>query len=285
MARIVAASDVTFYADPLHGLSTNDGLSAACPLPEIQDAIDRLYSGYDLDGQYSATINAAAGTYAKGLSLSGLLRGQRTPGNLKVVGAGVTSTIVAPTGAVAGTEINYGAAVTLDQIGFDMTNSNQDAIITGKGANFSLGSVRFVGIHPGHNYITEAEDCHMTVTGNLWAASDAQCFLQMDQFSTAYWNTNGVPNLICMWLDTTALGRKPYWADAFLDVADSNCNIQNVDYNAWNGSYAGTGPSNASGYRVRIRSGGVVNLNGLGVSSLPGSADYANASWVQGYVL
>src|SRR6266849_2647649 len=104
MTRTVATSDLTFYADHVNGSLSNDGLSAATPLPEPQDAIDRLYSGYDLDGRYSATINAAAGTYAKGLSLSGLLRGQRMPGNLKIVGAGVTSTIIAPTGAVAGAE-------------------------------------------------------------------------------------------------------------------------------------------------------------------------------------
>ena len=276
---IVLSAPLTLYANKATGIITNDGLTPATPLPEPRDCQDLLRSGYDLNGN-TVTISVVAGTYTKGLSASGAQRGQRSPSDVTVSGAGF-STIIAPTGTVAGLEINYRGAIKLDQLTIDMTNSHQDAIISGKRGSIVLGAVRFAGGHQDRNHITMAEFCDLSVLGNLWIAGDAQCFLQMDQFSTGYYNTNGIPNQLAMFFEVIpAYGRQPYFSASFLDVKTSNLNIQNIDYHGWNG---GIIPCAALGYRFRSRPYSIIDLNSLPPSTLPGSVDTAWA--VQGTIM
>lgn len=283
MTKTVLTSNLNLYANPATGLLTNDGTSSTQgsgnvgPLPEIQDCINLLYANYDLNNQFTATIHGSAATFSKGLSLSGRVQGQRTPGNLVITGAGRTSTIIKPTtSGVAGAEINYGAACTLQSMGFDMT-LGQDAIITGKRADFTLNDLRFSDIAAGHNCITQTEFTSSTVTGNLWIATDCQCFCQLDQNCSAYWNTNGIPNTLAIfleWLPTP--GRYPQWGSSFLDSGEfCSISIQNIDYNGWkNGAYQGTGPQYASGPRANSRAYSIIDLNTLGVGTLPGSTNF-----------
>ena len=283
MTKTILTANLNLYANKTTGMSTNDGLSATQqpgnvgPLPEARDCIDLVYANYDLDNQFTAQVNVAAGTYDKGLAFSGRARGQKTPGNLKVVGAGYGTTVIKPTTAgVAGAEINYGGACTLQQLGFDMT-SGQDAIITGKRADFSISFLRFEHIAAGHNCLTLSEFVSMTCLGNLWIATDCQCFIQCDQNSSAYWNTNGIPNQLAIYLEFLAApNRYPLWASSFLDSGQfCSINIQNIDYHGLkNGVDQGVGPQFGLGYRIRSRPYSIVDLNTLAVGTLPGTADF-----------
>ena len=64
--RLRATSNVNLYVSPSGSDTANTGLSTGSPFATLQKAWDVLFAEYDMNG-YTATINAANGTYSAGV--------------------------------------------------------------------------------------------------------------------------------------------------------------------------------------------------------------------------
>lgn len=133
---------LNLYVAASGGNATNSGLSASAPLVTIQAALNLAQNFYDLNN-FNAVINIAAGTYPENLTIS-------TLSNINLVGAGNTSTIIAPTAAgiaLAVSNANVSVAhlelVVPSSVGNQVYNSSGYGLGAGKGSYVTLNDVSF----------------------------------------------------------------------------------------------------------------------------------------------
>jgi hypothetical protein len=286
-ARNRLTSAQTFYVSP-SGSDSNDGLTSGTPKRQIHAVVNMLKSEWDLGG-FPVTIEAAAGTpgspaYYDRVHCAGLLPGQVGP--IRVVNAG-GNTHNAPVHirgngtAYASAELAYGAFFQFEYCTFDATFQGgvpQDNLMLGKGATVLLKHPRFYGNLPApRNHITMAEGCRLDFMQSfVWLAGDCQCFISMDQLSSCYWHTDGQINVMAMGFEESpGLGRRTRFWTSFIRVAgQSNLNMQNIDYHGWAGGTWDPGnPAvsfGAGAQKVILQDFSVLDLNGLGLGSLPG---------------
>lgn len=282
--RTVLTSLTTFHVDPVNGVLSSDYLDAtnpATPWPEFGDIIGRLDHRCDINSQV-VKIVSAPGIHQKRIGLTGLLRGQKSSGSLQLIGSGPYSTVIRPSPAnpsdfPSALEVNNGGAVMLENLSLSQTQSVQDAISAGKGGIVHLnGNVRlFASTGLPRNHMSFGEGARLTVNGTLILGGVAQCGLQMDQGATAYFQTDGQPGLAKVLFDVTNGGQQCHFTHSYLDVGGQcNLNYQAVGHSGYDNNTGIEIPLAVTGPRLHVRPGGIVDLYGAPVSSLPGNTDY-----------
>lgn len=280
--RTLLTGPAAFYADTELGRAANEGLDPADPLPQPQDVIERLYAEYDLGGQ-SVQIYCADGQEFDGVSLLGPFVGQQGANVVIHGGSTLGASIFRPSGTKFGVGLAFGAMAQILNVTCDNSAGHNDCIAVGQGSRLvMLGDNRLIQNNTdGFNHITAYSNCTIDVTpfptlGNLYFKGRAQCGMQLDASSVLQSNCNFTHGLLSFWAEADAAGHQPYWSDAFVDVAvGSKAILGGTDFH-------GTG----SGYRYRIREGGVVQLNLEGdPGQLAAMFGSQNTAWpVQGYL-
>jgi hypothetical protein len=295
-------SHMDFWCDPNGDDTTGDGLSPATAMRQPNALYNKLAAEWDLGGKNvrikmrpaydSGGLPTGVPVYYDRIYMVGKLVGQAGPLIFENASTNTRGAPIHIRGNGTGfpsVEMSYGAQAQFLYCTFDSTfqfGVPQDNIILGKGASIALKNSRFYGNLPApRNHITLAERCDIDfMRSYVWVAGDCQCFLSMDQLSTGYWHTDGQANLMAMGFeDSPGLGRRTRFWTSFIRIAgQSNLNMQNIDYHGWaNGTWDGFNPGvsfGAGAVKVILQDRSALDLNGLGLSSLPGGSQGSTVS-------
>lgn len=273
MTRTLLTAPTGFFCNPTTGNLSNDGLSVATPLPQPQDVINRLQQSYDLGG-YAADIYGADGKIFEGITLTGLLVGQRGPNLTFHCGStpGASQIQPASNGAGApgrnGIELNWGAMLCLHNATIDSSHQitaggslGNDCIALGQGARLAIiGFLQMFQFTAAYNHITAGSYSSIDISSgaSVHFAGICQDGIQLDTSSLAA-DCNDVHGKIAMYADTSSLTAVPLFSHAFVDLMGaSKATLSGVDFH-----------TGGQGYRYHIREGSTLHLN---LANDPGQA-------------
>lgn len=247
-SRTVLQSPLNLYISA-SGSDTNSGLSTAAPLQTLQRAWSVLQTQYDCNLQ-PVTLNALAGTFTSGISMSGSCVGQ---GSISLVGAGAGTTII---NAASGNAVSAVQGASISQVtGLTLTSVAGWGVQVNEGQIGSVNNVTFGTCGIGHLNAQNgaALGCSTyTITGG----------------ATYHWLTQSGSSLTASGVIT--LANTP----AITTFAYSNLTA-NIQAPSGTVSFTGTG---ATGTRYLASLNSVIFVNGGGASFLPGNAAGSTAT-------
>lgn len=256
-----AATDLvgqtTFYVAPNGDDAGNNCLDASDPCRNLQYAYDFVQQNFDLRGN-TIIFQLAPGVHTTGLQATGLLRGQKSPGNVTIRGNILTpsTVVVRPTGQFPSFTAAFGAQYQVEGVKMDHTNTAQDTIQVGQYATIGIAFVEFGYNFNPYNHVTVAFLANFYVYGDYKISGGGQTHLDVANQSTVYYNTNGTAGLI-----TVPIVGSPAFHAGFLYVA-SNASI-NAQAIGWSG--VATGP------QYVIEGNGVIDIGCTPTSGIPGN--------------
>jgi hypothetical protein len=260
-ARQSLAASTTFFVHPQGSDITGDG-SRAKPWATPSHAYGVLQQRYDLRGS-TATIKMFPGTYRDSVQASAPLVGQGLgPGSVVFEGD-----IIDPDGVVVQPPSGYafsaasGAAFTVRGIRLDGSQSPADELVVGKDSSITI---EYVDFGPSHgNHMSASANGYIGVNSSYWISGSARSHLSVTNQGTAYYNTNGAPGLVVVWIQGT-----PSFSTAFFDINGfSSVNAQAI---GWNGS--------AHGKQFAVSQTSTLDIGGTSTAALPGDAPGATDS-------
>lgn len=258
MYRQLLTSDLNLYCSPSGSDTVNTGLSPGSPFQTITKAYNYLQQNFDLAGQFVATINLAAGTYAGGVCQGGIV-GQHSPSNVVIKGAGSALTTVA--GVNADAILSYqGANISIQGVTLTATGSGSGQGVAIECSTFSECAVA------GDVVFGTCTRSHMIAFGNSQISVNASYTVTGGAYSHMFaWVHGSVvvqPNVT-----VTLTGTPPFSIFAWA-TGDGVMTIQ--------ATYAGA----ATGQRFVADGSSSINTFGAGANYLPGSvAGLAQTAW------
>ncbi len=242
-SRVVLSGPITIYVATTGSDVTNNGLSVGSPFATIQHAWDTLSNGYDLNG-HAATIQLADGTYAAGVTCTGLLLGQT--GSVVINGNTATPANVVINTSSSGVSGTGGAQVQIS--GMTLIAGTQGFIMTASFGRIGAGVVfGACGVQ-----IWAQEQAQIVISSNYSVTGGAGAHVEASQCSSILYNSG---------LTITVTGT-PAFSTAFaLSQLTSTIDAISVTFSG-----------SATGTRYIAQLNGVIYTNGGGASYFPGNS-------------
>ena len=142
MPRIYLSADTIFYAAPA-SIGTGDGSSAANAMGDEQSALDYLQTNFDKNG-YTLRMQLLAGTYSRGIQMTGPIIGGDKPGGSPLIIQGDPANpdaYVFNTPGVNTFSFIQGAVATI--VGFTISASGASCLYATQGGIIEYGGIRF----------------------------------------------------------------------------------------------------------------------------------------------
>lgn len=257
--RVKLGGPTVFFVSPSGSNATGEG-SRTKPWATPLYAYNTLKQNYDLNGQ-TVRILLAPGTYIDSVQTSGYLMGQNTPGQVIITGDILNpSTVVIRPTANTGYALSSagGGGLYIEGVKFDMSDSAAHSIALGKNSTIGIGWVEFGANRTPYSHMNVGDGSYLYVYGSYTISGSARAHINAANDSTVYFNTNGEPRMLSVYLVNT-----PNFSDAFIHLSShAAANIQNIE---WRGP--------AVGRRFLVQGNSTLDLGATGLQGLPGNTD------------
>lgn len=251
IAREVLTANRTYYVRT-DGSDSNNGLtnSSGGAFLTIAKAVSTI--GALDQGGYNITVQVGAGTYSAGISIGGLLSGQRD-GLVTFIGDATTPTnVVLSTGSNNAIVASSGARIRVSGFSLVCNSGSASCIYAASGAQITIsGKMDFGAAALTHIYVEPGS--RVSSIGVNYTISGS---------ALVHWYSIGAGAQISIQLATITLTGTPAFSAAF--ALASGLSHQLVNANTFSGS--------ATGARYLCVLNGAVDTNGSGATYLPGNS-------------
>jgi hypothetical protein len=251
--RLVGA--LTVFVSPQGSDTTGDG-TRSNPWATPSHAYYAVKGAYDLGGA-TVTIKLLPGTFHDSVQTDGPMFGQGAgPGSIVFEGDLINpgSVVVQPTDGYCFSGIN-GASFTLRGLTLDGSQTPDTLLVVGPSSSVLVEFVAFGNSNADH--VTVYGGGVLAYGNSYWINGSAHTHLDVQSGGTVYFNTNGEPGYVVVWLSNG-----PTFSSAFVSIASySSVNMQAI---AWNGQAHGT--------RYIVTDSSTLDIGGSSVDQVPGDA-------------
>lgn len=227
------------------------------PCLKMQPVYDHIRNNFRMVNAL-VIFKLADGIYdGNSLQVAGFIPGQPSPGQFLILGnkTNPENVVIRPTGTNPSFTAAYGGMFHLEGVKMDHTNTKQDMIQVGQFSSVRISNVDFGYNFNPYNHITLSLHAYLEVVGSYRITGGGQCHILMGNQSNIYYNTNGVRNLIDVFIENN-----PDFYSGFIYLtSNASANIQAI---GWKGR--------ATGRKFVVEGNSSLDIGGTHPCDLPG---------------